>query len=117
MLPLSTHALRMRSLKRVRTLRHPRRFAAGYLCIDWTGFLVRAGQVADAEQEFPGNLAASEGKGLLEQLDPVGFAQRMIAGKPCGEGAVRGAQVTDSPGILDSGVYLQTIAHDTGVVE
>jgi len=39
---------------------------------------MRAGQVAEAHQEFAGDLAAGKTKGLLEQLDPRRLVARMM---------------------------------------
>src|SRR5581483_857971 len=53
---------------------------------------VGARQIAEAHQEFAGDLAAGEAEGAAEQADPLGLVARVVRRDPPGEGAVRPAQ-------------------------
>ena len=78
---------------------------------------MRTGQVAGAEEEFAGDLAAGEAERLLEEPDPVGSGPRVVCVEPAGEGAELVAQHEQAARVLDRRVDLQPVADDARVTE
>src|SRR5205807_3884988 len=81
---------------------------------DGTPLVVRAGEVADADQKRAGDLAACEDERAAKELHPFVFAQRVMRIKPRGE---RRGHVADAPRVLDGRFDLQPVTNDAGVAQ
>src|SRR3954451_2420529 len=106
----------VRRLRR-RTWPHPRRSELRDVREDRTPLLVRAGEVAAAEEERAGDLAAGEDERVPEQAHPFVFRARVVRVEPGGEAAVRLAELDDAPRVLDRRIDLEPIANDARVFE
>src|SRR5438105_11726254 len=100
---------------RSRASSHPRRLQLRDLAVDRAALVVGARQVADADQELAGDLAAGEQERLLEELDPRSLVARVMRGDPGGERAVLPGDRLDAPGVLDDRVDLQAVADDARI--
>src|SRR5947209_815969 len=78
---------------------------------------VRPRQIAGAQQELAGDLAAGEDERLAEQRHPLVLAARMMRVQPGAERAVRGPQGAHATRVLDGRVDLQAIADDSLVAQ
>ena len=78
---------------------------------------MRPRQITQAHQELTDDLAAGEGEGPAEQLDPFLLCQRMVLAEPGGKGSVRPTQADEPRRIGDRGIDLETIADDPGIRE
>src|SRR6185436_6515366 len=78
---------------------------------------VGAGEVAGAEEEGAGDLAAGEDERFLEQAHPRVFVAGVVGVEPVREGAVRPAQGEDAFGVFDGGVDFEAVADDAGVLQ
>ena len=76
---------------------------------------MRTGEVAGAEEEFADDFPAGKAEGLLEELDPFRFRERMMRIEPGGKAAVRRPQRQHLPGVVDGGLALEAVADDAGV--
>src|SRR3954451_20984134 len=106
----------LRRLRR-RSWPHPRRSEPRNVREDRTPLLVRAGEVAAAEEEGAGDLAAGEDERVPEQAHPFVFRARVVRVEPGGEAAVRLAELHDAPRVLDRRIDLEPIANDARVFE